>query len=346
MSLKKKINVAVAGATGFVGLDLVNILSKHPKVKIKYLCAQKKIGKSISNFDKRIKKKLPKISKIDNVKWNEVNILFTSLPNGESQKLIKKLIKYDNLKFIDLSADFRIQNKFIYKKFYGLEHVAVDLINRSMYSVSEFIKNKIKYSNKRIIACAGCYPTSIQIPLIPLLKKKLIKKNNIIIDSKSGYSGAGKNLKNKFKHKNLYSAIHPYGILKHRHLSEIDQELFRASNSTVGYSFTPHLIPTFRGLLSAIYVEKKNNVSINKIYRELTNFHKKNYFIKIAKFNKNIGTENVINTNFCEVSICKLRLKNKFLILSALDNLIKGAGGQAIQNMNIIYGFKENLGLK
>jgi len=344
MSSIKKINVVVAGATGYVGLDLINILATHPKVNIKHLCAQKNIGKKIQYFDKRIKKKLPKISKLNDVNWREVSILFTSLPTGESQKLIQKLIKYKNLKFIDLSADFRIKDKNVYKKFYRSEHKAKKLLKLSIYSISEFVKDEIK--KRKIIACPGCYPTSIQIPLIPLLKKKLIKKNNIIIDSKSGYSGAGKNLKKKFKHKNLYSSVQPYGISTHRHLSEIDQELFKASNSSVNYVFTPHLIPTFRGLLSAIYVEKGKNVTLKKIHRTLVQFHKKNFFIKIAKLNKNIGTGNVLNSNFCEVSVCELKLKNKILILSAIDNLVKGAGGQAIQNMNLAFGFKENLGLK
>tara|TARA_A100001015_G_scaffold182398_1_gene203012 strand:+ start:361 stop:990 length:630 start_codon:yes stop_codon:yes gene_type:complete len=197
MSSLKKINAAIIGATGYVGLDLVNILSNHPKVKIKYLCAQKNIGKRIQYFDKRIRKKLPKISNINDVNWNTINIVFTSLPTGESQKLIKKLIQYSNLKFIDLSADFRINDKNIFKKFYGFEHKAKNLLKDSIYSLSEFVKEKIK--KRKIIACPGCYPTSIQIPLIPLLKQKLIKNNNIIIDSKSGYSGAGKNLKLKFK---------------------------------------------------------------------------------------------------------------------------------------------------
>ena len=344
MSLLKKINIAIAGATGFVGLDLINILIKHPKVNIINICARKNIGKRIQFFDKRIKKNLPRISKIESVKWNQIDILFTSLPTGESQSLIKKLLKYDNLKFIDLSADFRIKDKKVFKNFYGFEHKAEKLLKESIYSISEFVKKEIK--NKRIISCPGCYPTSIQIPLIPLLKKKLIKRSNIIIDSKSGYSGAVKNLKNKFKHKNLFLSIHPYGISNHRHLSEIDQELSKVSNGKIDYTFTPHLIPTFRGLLSAIYVEKSKNISLEKIHNELKKFYKNDFFIKIVKLNKNIGTENVINTNFCEISICKLKIKNKILILSSIDNLIKGAAGQAVQNMNLIFNFKENIGLK
>ena len=270
-------------------------------------------------------------------------MLFTSLPTGESQKIFKKLSKFKRLKLIDLSADFRLKKISVFKKFYGKEHIAKDLLSNSLYSVSEFVKSKI--SKFKLISCPGCYPTSIQLPLIPLLQKKLIKKKNIIIDSKSGYSGAGKNLKKKFKHKNLFSSIHSYGISKHRHRSEIDQELSKISKN-IDYIFTPHLIPTFRGMLSTIYLDLENGVTINKVHKELKKFHKKNYFIKVLKINKNIGTENVINTNFCEISVCSSNIKNRLIILSAIDNLMKGAAGQAVQNMNLTFGLKESMGLK
>ena len=339
-----KINIVIAGATGYVGLDLVKILSSHPKVNIRYLCAQKNLGKKIGFFDKRIKKKLPKISNLKQVNWKNIDVVFTSLPTGASQILSKKLFKYKRLKIIDLSADFRLSNKNKFKKFYLKNHKAPNLLKYSIYSISEFVKEKIK--NFKIIACPGCYPTSIQLPLIPLLKKNLIKKRDIIIDSKSGYSGAGKNLKNKFSHKNLFSSIHPYGIYKHRHTSEIDQEFSKISKTKINYNFTPHLIPTFRGMLSSIYIEPKNNVTITRIVKELKKSHKKNYFVKVQPPNKELGTENILNTNFCEISICKLKEKNRILILSVIDNLVKGAAGQAVQNMNIIFDFKENLGLK
>ena len=339
----KKINIAIVGATGYVGLDLVKFLSKHPMVTIKYLCAQKKIGKKIKIFDKRLSKKLPPISNLKSVKWNTIDVLFTALPNGEAQ-VIANSLSNKKIKIIDLSADFRLSNTFEYKKFYGKDHKAKKLINKSIYSVSEFVKTRIKKYN--IIACAGCYPTSIQLPLLPLLKKNLVKKNGIIIDSKSGYSGAGKNIKKKFKHRNIFSAIHAYGIYKHRHTSEIDQEIKKVSKLKVNYTFVPHLIPTFRGMLTSIYLDLNSGVSLNKVFKELKNFHKKNFFVKIKPLNTSIGTENVLNTNFCEISICKLKNKKKILILSALDNLVKGAAGQAIQNMNIAKGFKENIGLK
>ena len=341
---KNNINVVVAGATGFVGLDLVYLLSKHPNIKITNLCAQKNIGKKINKFDKRIKKKLPKISKIKSVNWNKIDLLFLSLPNGEAQKLIKKLYyKYTNLRFIDLSADFRIENSIKYKNSYNMRHKAKKLIKKSIYSVSELKKNKI--NNFRIIANPGCYPTSIQIPLIPLLKKKLINNKNITIDSKSGYSGAGKNYKSKFKFKNFYLATYAYGVKSHRHISEIDQELKKISKNVL-YTFNPHLIPSFRGILSSIYINKKKNVTLNKIVNTLRLFYKKDHFINIYKPNAELGTGNVIGTNNCNISICQTRFKNKIVIFSAIDNLIKGAAGQAIQNMNILYKLKETSGLK
>ena len=343
MSLNK-LNIAVAGATGYVGLDLIFYLSKHPNVKISYLCAQKKIGNNIQQFDKRIKKKLPKISNLKNVNWKKVDVLYLSLPNGQAQKITKQLFKYNHLKFIDLSADFRIENAIKYKKWYSTNHSAKHLIKKSIYSIPELTKNKIK--KYRIIANPGCYPTSVQLALVPLISKSLIETDDIIIDSKSGYSGAGKNYKNKFNHKNIESSIFAYGIEKHRHMSELDQQFKKIVKNKLEYSFNPHLIPTFRGIVSTMYLKTKKNIEIKKIYKELKKFHSKNIFIKILKINAPMGSGNVLNTNNCEISVCKTRYKNKIVIFSAIDNLVKGASGQAIQNMNILYGFKENLGLK
>ena len=342
MSLKK-LNTVVLGATGYVGLDLVYLLSKHPKVKLRHLCAKKNIGKSIQFFDSRIKKKLPKISKLNKINWNKVNLVFLSLPNGEAQKIIKKLIKFEHIKFIDLSADFRITNPTMYKSWYGINHSAKNIIKKSLYSISEFVKNDIK--KYRIISNPGCYPTSIQLPLFPLIKKRLIDQKSIIIDSKSGYSGAGKNFKKKFTHKNIYSSIFAYGVNKHRHMSELDQEFRKITKKKINYTFNPHLLPTFRGLLSTIHLKIASKSNLNKIVKELKKFHKKNRFVKILKVNQPIGTGNVLNTNFCEISVCQSRNKKRIVIFSAIDNLIKGASGQAIQNMNLAFGFKESTGL-
>ena len=191
----KKLNLVVAGATGYIGLELVKILSKHPRVNIKYLCAQSSIGSKISNFSKDLKRyrKLPTITNIKNVNFNDIDVLFTALPNGNAHKIANKLSKRTLL--IDLSADFRLQKPAEYEKWYKIKHGAKNLINKSLYLIPELSNANLKKFS--IISCPGCYPTSIQIPLIPLIKKRLILSNKIIADSKSGYSGAGKNLKKK-----------------------------------------------------------------------------------------------------------------------------------------------------
>tara|TARA_B100000963_G_scaffold320688_1_gene303410 strand:- start:2161 stop:3198 length:1038 start_codon:yes stop_codon:yes gene_type:complete len=345
MSVLNKIKVAVIGATGYTGLDLILILSKHPNVKIINLCATKNIGKKINYFDRRLKKNLPKISTVKKINWSDLDLAFLSLPNGEAQKLIKKVFyKNDKIKFIDLSADFRIENSSIYKKNYNTKHKAKNLIKKSIYCIPELNKSKLK--NYRIISNPGCYPTSIQIPLVPLIKKKLIKINDITIDSKSGFSGAGKNLEKKFKHKNLYSSVYAYNTKNHRHICEIDQELYKHTKKKINFSFNPHLLPTFRGILSSIYVQSNKNISVKLLSNALKKTYKKSKFVRILKPNSQIGSGNVVNTNNCEISICETRIKNKFIIFSAIDNLVKGASGQAIQNMNLLYKFPEDLGLK
>ena len=341
--MKDSLKIAIAGATGYTGLELTKILSTHPKVKIKYLCAQKSIGKTISFFDKTLKKKeLPKISRIEKIDWKKINVLFAALPNGEAQKIAKKIPK--NIILIDLSADFRLQNPKIYKKWYGIEHKSKNLIKKSIYAITEFSRKKIK--NYNIISCPGCYPTSIQIPLIPLIKKNMINEKKIIIDSKSGYSGAGKNIKKKFSYNNLFNSVSVYGVGSHRHMAEIDQELSKVSKKKINVFFTPHLIPMFRGILSTIYLETNGKNNAQKIYKFLKKYHKNNFFVKIAKFNSPIGTGDVMNTNYCKISVCKDRKRNKIIIVSVLDNLIKGASGQAVQNMNVAYQLKETLGLQ
>jgi N-acetyl-gamma-glutamyl-phosphate reductase len=351
--MKDSLKVAIAGATGYVGLELIKILLKHPKVEIKYLCAQKSIGKSITKSFASIKfkkkenginlklKKLPNITKIDKIEWKSIDVLFTALPNGEAQNLAKKIDK--NVTLIDLSGDFRIKNQHHYKKWYLKKHYAVGLIKKSIYSLPEFNKKKIK--NYKIISCPGCYPTSVQLPLIPLIKKKLINEKNIIIDSKSGYSGAGKKINKKFKFKNLYDSVSAYGVGNHKHVPEIDQELSKVAKKKIKVSFTPHLIPMFRGILSTIYLELNKKVTSKKVYDLLKKYHKDNFFVKIEKFNKSIGTGDVMNTNFCKISVCKDRNNKRIIIISAIDNLIKGASGQAVQNMNILYNFRESTGL-
>ena len=337
-----KINVLIAGSTGYIGVQLTKILVNHKKVNIKYLCGSSSIGKKISYFDKSLSKyKLPKIIKFNKNLLLNVDVIFTALPNGESQKISKLLLKKNTL--IDLSADFRLKKTSDFLKWYKIKHSASNMIKDSIYALPEIKRNRIK--NKKIISCPGCYPTSILLPLIPLLKKRLISNNNIIIDSKSGYSGAGRGVHKKYIRKNLYESLSAYGIANHRHNSEIQQELDLCSGKKNNFHFTPHLTPMFRGILSTIYIDLIKGVTKNKINSVLNKYYKKEIFVSIAKPDTLLSTNDVINTNNCIISVCKSKHRRKLIILSVIDNLIKGGSGQAIQNMNILYNFKENEGL-
>ena len=336
------LNALIAGSTGYIGIQLVKLLLKHRNINIKYLCANSSKGKSIDYFDKSLKnKKLPIITKFQKKYLNEVDVVFTALPNGEAQNISNNLSSQNIL--IDLSADFRLKKASEYLKWYKISHKSKSNIKKSIYALPEIKKKIIK--KYKIISCPGCYPTSILLPLIPLIKKKMIILSNVIIDSKSGYSGAGRGVHKKNINKNLYESLSAYGVGFHKHNSEIQQELNSVSKKNVNFSFTPHLTPMFRGILSTIYLEISKKVNITKITKELNKFYKNDYFVKIMKNNTLISTNDVINTNKCHISVCKTKFKNKIIILSTIDNLIKGGAGQAVQNLNIFYNFNIKQGL-
>ena len=338
----QKINVLIAGSTGYIGIQLIKLILNHKFIKIKYLCGSTSIGKDISDYDNSLKnKKLPKIIKFNKNLLNNIDVIFTALPNGEAQIISKWLNKKNTL--IDLSADFRLLKAKDYFKWYKIKHKSIQNIAKSIYALPEISKNKIK--KYKIIACPGCYPTSIILPLYPLIKNNLISTQNIIIDSKSGYSGAGRGVHKKFKNKNLYESLSVYGISNHRHNSEIYQELNSITKKKLEFTFTPHLSPMFRGILSTIYINSNKNINEFILTNKLKKFYKNDQFVKIIKPNSFLSTNDVINTNYCNISICKSKEKNKFIILCAIDNLIKGGAGQAVQNFNIYYGLKKNLGL-
>ena len=337
-----KLNVLIAGSTGYIGVQLIKLLIKHNNVNIKYLCGNTSAGKKISFFDKTLSiKKLPKIVKFDKSYLKKIDIIFTALPNGEAQDISNVLLKNNTL--IDLAADFRLNRASEYLKWYNQKHRSKKNIKKALYSIPEIVGNKIKKYN--IIACPGCYPTSILLPLIPLIKKKLIKTNNIIIDSKSGYSGAGRDVHKKYENKNLNESISAYGVGFHRHNSEIHQELMNYTKKNISFTFTPHLTPMFRGILSTIYIDINKGVSIKNLNDTLKKEYAKSKFVKILKNGSLLSTNDVINTNDCHISFLNTRYKSKIVILSVLDNLIKGGAGQAIQNMNLKFGFPKSKAL-
>ena len=337
-----KLNALVAGSTGYIGLQLIRLLIKHKYIKIKYLCGNTSVGKKISHYDKSLSnKKLPKIIKFNKDLLKNIDVVFTALPNGEAQDISKQLSQ--DVTLIDLAADFRLEKKSDYLKWYKQKHRASGLIKKSIYSLPEINGNETK--KYQIIACPGCYPTSILLPLVPLFKNKLVKVKNIIMDSKSGYSGAGRGVHKKYKDKNLYESLSAYGVGFHRHNSEIHQMLNKYSNKKIDFNFTPHLTPMFRGILSTIYIDLEANVTQSKVLKTLSNFYKTNNFIKVLKSDSLISTNDVINTNNCYISVCKTKYKNKIIILSAIDNLIKGGAGQAVQNLNLKFNFPTKTGL-
>jgi N-acetyl-gamma-glutamyl-phosphate reductase len=336
-----KLNVLVAGSTGYIGVQLIKLLIKHKGVNIKYLCGNSSIGKKISFYDKSlVSKKLPKIIKFDKKYLKNIDLIFTALPNGEAQGISKHLLNKNTL--IDLAADFRLDKASDYLKWYKIKHKAVKNIKKSIYSLPEIIGKKVK--NYNIISCPGCYPTTVLLPLIPLIEKKLIKTQNIIIDSKSGFSGAGRGVYKKYRNKNLNESLRAYGVGFHKHNSEIQQEIDKFSKSKFDFTFTPHLTPMFRGILSTIYVDLNKGINIQNLEKTLHKKYSKSRFVKILKTGSLLSTNDVINTNNCHIAICKTKYKNRVIILSTIDNLIKGGAGQAIQNMNIKFNFPENRG--
>lgn len=342
----KKLNIAIIGASGYTGAELIRILVNHPNAEIKALIANSNAGQKIAEiYPHLLPYNLPELIKVEAVDFSKIDVAFCCLPHTTSQEVIKKLMDDKNnshLKIFDLSADFRLSDVENYKKWYGHDHVAKDLQPQAVYGLSEINRNKIKKSN--LVACPGCYPTSVLLPLIPLLQNKLIKSENIIIDSKSGTSGAGRSVKQNNLFCEVNNSFKAYSVGSHRHMGEIEQELSLASNSHIHVEFTPHLLPINRGILSTIYADIAEGFSIDDIKNCLKTKYADEYFVQVLDENPQLSSVN--GTNFCLISINKARNPKKIIIVSVIDNLCKGASGQAVQNMNIAFGFDEKTGLE
>ncbi len=341
--MKHKINIAVLGSTGYVGMELVEILSRHENVKINFLGSDTIEDKYLKNIENTKEySNLPLLKKNNLFDPSSADYVFLALPHSISNKFVKKL--YGKIKIIDLSADFRLDNIEIYNKNYGDGHCCAEYLENFTYGLPEF--NRVKISKANNVAIPGCYPTSILLPLIPLFKNNLIRTENIIIDSKSGYSGAGK----KFNLKNIKSDydfnFYNYNTNSHRHISEIKQELLKfISNKKLSFSFNPHILPNFRGMMSTIYCDLIDYTNKNEIIKTYEEFDKKNYFIKFINDEKRNDFFLVQKTNFCSIKTFNHFNESKIIIVSNIDNLIKGASGQAVQCFNIMENFKENKSL-
>ena len=329
-----QINVCIFGVSGYTGTQLVHFLTKHKYVNIVGIFGFETIGKKIKDLFPNLRN-LPNLTVSDYLDFNfdGVDLIFSCLPHGKFQsKIINNLNK--NTSIIDLSGDFRLDDLSLYEEFYGIKHKSKDINSKFVYGLSEVHKKEIKKA--KFVANPGCYPTSILLPLIPLIKNKIIQNQHIIIDSKSGVSGAGK----KLEIKNLFSEInenfYSYGIKKHKHFVEIDQEISKLGKNT--FTFIPSLVPVTRGLQSTIYLEKNESVTFYK--NIIKDYYKNEPFIQILD-KKCPSFSDVKYTNNLLLNIFEDYKKKRIIIVSCIDNLVKGAAGQAIQNMNLMYEFDE-----
>ena len=335
--LRADLKVAIIGPSGYTGHEIIRILLKHPKVKIKLLIGNKSEGKHIAEiFSSLSKIDLPKIRSLKAVNFSNIDIVFSCMPSGNLDSIIHLIPK--DIVVIDLSADFRIKNVKLFEKYYT-KHQSPKYLKKFTYGLTEFNRNKIKRS--RYIACPGCYPTSILIPILPLIKKNMISNNDIIVDSKSGLSGAGRNNQQGLLFSENYNSFKAYGGGDHRHIPEIESCIYDQTAKKVNIIFTPHLIPINRGILSTIYL--RGNALL--IQKTLLKYYENESFIQINNLGEMPKISDVIGSNLCRIGVLQHSKKNHVIITSVIDNLLKGASGQAIQNMNLMFDLPEELGL-
>ena len=343
--MKEKLNIAIIGASGYTGVELIRLLLGHSQVTIKELIANSNAGQEIADIYPHLSPfALPALKKIEEIDFSKIDLAFCCLPHTTSQATIKSLMENKNLghlKIIDLSADFRLESGDDYLQWYEHEHIALELQKQAVYGLSEINRAKIKKAN--LIANPGCYPTSALLPLLPLIENGLIDTTNIIVDSKSAVSGAGRSLKLGNLYCEANDGMKVYGVATHRHTAEIEQELCKTANKKLQISFTPHLAPMNRGIISTIYVSIKNNFTIDDLKNCLSTKYQDEYFVNVV--NTHPSTRDVFASNFCNIAVFASRLPNQAIIVSVIDNLVKGASGQAVQNMNIMFGFDEKEGL-
>jgi N-acetyl-gamma-glutamyl-phosphate reductase len=343
MASNKKIRAAVLGASGYAGADLIRLAARHPNIALTSLIAKGHAGQELAQvFPHLAGLGLPKLVTSDEVDWSKVDVVFCGLPHGTAHSEIGKLP--ERIRIIDMSADFRLRNPAVYAEWYGGEHSAPHLLANAIYGLTEHYADKIK--SARIVACPGCYPTAVLLALLPLMKAKLIEPRDIIIDAKSGVSGAGRTLKQNILFSEAGEGLSPYGIGNHRHVPEMEQELGTAAGKAVTINFTPHLAPMSRGELCTIYVRLVGGASASTLRAALDKAYAKAPFVRIMEENTIPATQHVRGSNYCHVGVFADRIEGRAILVSAIDNLVKGSAGQAIQNFNLMYGFDETLGLE
>lgn len=340
------IKVGVIGVTGYVGAELLRLLLNHEDVSVEAISSRTFKDELIASVYKNFNGIVDLICEDEESVIFKSDIIFAALPHGLSEELASKTLKQGK-KFIDIGADFRLNNEEDYIKWYNKGFNYKPLHKKSIYSIPELHRNKVIKGNYEIIANPGCYPTSIALGLIPAIKNNLVNEQSIIIDSKSGVTGAGRKLSLESHFVECNESMNAYSLGgMHRHTPEIEQVINEFSSKEVKVTFTPHLIPINRGILSTIYFDLKKECSLDNIHKIYSKFYENEYFIKVLPLGSNAKIKNIKNSNYCNISIHKDKRCNRIIICSVIDNMIKGAAGQAIQNMNLLMGIEENKGLK
>ncbi len=343
-----KAKIGVLGASGYTGSELVRMLLRHPRSEISLLTAERSAGKAMrevfpqfSPFD------LPTLVALDGLDWADagLDVAFCALPHATTQKVLKALLAASpSTKVIDLSADFRLADTAAYAKWYGHDHHAPELQAEAVYGLAEIHRREIRRA--RLVANPGCYTTCAQLPLIPLIKNKAIDLDEIVIDAKSGMTGAGRAAKEAMLFSEVSEGFNAYGVGGHRHMAELDQEFSLAAGREVIVTFTPHLVPMNRGILSTIYVRGRRGRTPQELHEMLLKFYMKEPFVHVLPFGEMPQTRHVRGSNMTFIGVANDRIPGRAIVISALDNLVKGASGQAIQNMNLVMGWPETTGLE
>lgn len=339
-----KIRVAILGAAGYAGEELLRILRHHPNAEITCITSRKNAGEPIGNVFPRFCESPLKFSQPDVEEIAaKADVAFLALPHGLATEYAIPLLKR-NVRIIDISADFRLKSAEKYKQYYKVDHPAPELLEEAVYGLPERYREQIR--NAKLIACAGCYPTSIILPTSAILAKGLVETTGIVAASLSGVTGAGRKVDLPYIFPEVNESVRPYGIVGHRHLPEIEQELANAAGiNELSMNFIPHLVPVNRGIHSTIIAKAKPGVTVDDLQAALTEAYGNEPFVRILPTKQLADTKHITMTNICEIGVNLDSHTGNMLLSSAIDNLTKGASGQAVQCMNIMYGLEETAGL-
>jgi N-acetyl-gamma-glutamyl-phosphate reductase len=338
MAIPERLRIGILGASGYTGAELLRLLRYHPAAEIVALAAERRAGQPLGAIFPHLSGAgLPDLKSLSEIDWKALDFVFCALPHGTTQEVLSTLPRF--LRIVDLSADFRLADPAVYGEWYGHPHRALELQKEAVYGLTEIARERVR--GARLVANPGCYPTAAQLPLVPLLKACLIDPDDIIIDAKSGVSGAGRAAKEESLFAEVAEGVHAYALASHRHAPEIEQGLSEAAGKKIVVNFTPHLMPINRGILETIYVRLVAGATLGDLRSVLEKSYAGEPFVRVLPEGRLPATRHVRGTNLCLIGLSRDRLEHRAILLSAIDNLVKGASGQAIQNMNAMLGFPE-----